>query len=186
MIPRHYCLLLFLLLAAHVTGCHSTRPQPDEHPTASIIPPAAVLDTARHLDSIRVIPHRSLIRKVAEAVGLKPAANTVGRIGKKSTVNIYYGPAKVTTVTAGKKAGPVVVADSGSTAQVATNATLIRGDGNTVRQTATPPAPKPGFFAGIKTFFAGLAHWLLWLLLVLLVLAVIFRRRLPVIGPFFS
>ena len=110
----------------------------------------------------------------------------MGKIGKKSTVNNYYAAAKITTVTAGKKAGPVVLADSAATVQVATNATAVRGNGNSTTQTANPPAPKPSFFAGIRNFFTGLAHWLLWLLLALLVLAVIFRRRLPVVGPFFS
>ena len=48
MIARHRFLLCALVLAAHLTGCRTARPTPDERPNASLIAPPPRLDsTAR-------------------------------------------------------------------------------------------------------------------------------------------
>lgn len=159
MIRRHYVLLLALLCAAHLTGCHSTRPTPNERPTASIVPP--LTDTA----TVLVVPSRTLADKVLHrpaAPAYRLPAATPTRIGKKAT--IYYGPvtiigkkataaigdaAKVNV--AGKKAN---LATDSATQQVATNA--VAGRNNTATQTATTVKPKDW-----KALLVGPLGWVL-------------------------
>lgn len=131
---------------------------------------ASLADTAPHtpkwavavppvkVDSIVVEPHRTLLDKL---LGRKPeryvSDSHVGNIGKKSTVNIYHGPATVTTTTLGKKstgavgagavasviekkAGPAQVASDSSTQNALLgggNLANVPGDGSTLPQTAT-------------------------------------------------
>jgi hypothetical protein len=110
--------------------------QPDSTSRADTLPHQprwAVAVPPVKVDSIIVEPHRTLLDKL---LGRKPAPYTVKSapltVGKKSTVNNYYGPATVTTTTVGKKAtaataegavatvikkkaGPAIVASDSST-----------------------------------------------------------------------
>lgn len=113
---------------------------------------------AHQVDSVVVARPPSLLDKLLRRT---PApyhvAVTPARIGKKSTVSIYYGAATITNTTAGKKAtvaagtgavasvvekkaGPAIVASDSSTLNALTgggNLAAVHGDGNTLPQTAT-------------------------------------------------
>lgn len=148
MMPRHYFLLLALLAllallcAAFATGCHSTRPAPDERVNAGIVPHAVQLDTTAAApvpDSITVTPRATLLDRLRGRVPVpvRVPAGTVVHTGKKATVNVYNGPATITTI--GKKAN----AATGTGAKVAvagkTKAPLAMGD-NTTAQDFTKQA----------------------------------------------
>lgn len=64
---RHRLLLFFLLLAAHVTGCRTAQPTPDEHPIGGIMP------APTRSDSAEVMPRNST--KNATKAGLLERLN---------------------------------------------------------------------------------------------------------------
>jgi hypothetical protein len=165
-------LLLAVLL---LSGCATTRPQPDTRLTAEIIPPVICLDTPAvqlRLDSVRVLTPRTWLERAAAKVGLTTRRPTTV-IGKKSTINNYYAPATVTT--AGKKAtvavgaGAVasVIEKKAGPAQVATDSSLLNavsGGGNlqavhgndnrleATKQDTTEEAPGIGATVAAKLF----------------------------------
>lgn len=123
---------------------------------------------AHQVDSIVVERTPTFLDKVLHRTP-KPYTVAVApaRIGKKSTVNVYLGQTTVTTagkkaqvaagagaavVVADKKAGPVVLADSGAKVQVATakKGQAAAGEGNTQTK------PKAGFPWWIVLVGAGL------------------------------
>ena len=163
MIRRHYCLLLVLLLAAHLTGCRPARPA-TERPSAGIAPrqiPADTVAAASGPDSITVTPRTSLLDKLR---GRTPAprripAGTVVYAGKKATVNVYNAPTVITTI--GKKATAATgaaahIAIAGKKAQQATDSAaaissaggaVAAGDGASATGGATET--KPGFWGAL-------------------------------------
>lgn len=87
---------------------------------------------------------------------------------------------QVSQASIGKNKAAAVVNSDSATQQVATNA--VAGKGNTATQTATTQqAPGP-----LAVLAQNLTGWIPWAIGGVLVLAVVFRKRLPLIGPFFS
>lgn len=153
---KYVTILACLLLAA----CHTSRPAPETTP---------ISEAAGKVDSVVVTPHRSLVDKLT---GRTPKPYTVKstdlKVGKKSTVNVYYDPATVTTTTVGKKAtaataegatatvigkkaGPSVVASDSSTLNAIEgggNLAAVNGDDNEVGQKKADTAA-PGVAATI-------------------------------------
>lgn len=119
---------------------------------------------ARTPDSVTVQPHRSLLDKV---LCRTPSTSSIKsgqlhKVGKKSTVNYYYGPATVNTTTVGKKAtaataegatatsiekpkAPTTTGPGDATDQRGAQASAnIKGDNNAPKLTNTAPeAPGP-------------------------------------------
>ena len=87
---------------------------------------------------------------------------------------------KVSQATIGKNKAAAVVNSDSATQQIATNA--VAGKGNTATQTATTKQA-----AGPLAVLAqNLTGWIPWVIGGALILAVVFRKRLPIVGPFFS
>ena len=176
--------LLVLALALSFAGCASHRPAPvgkvgNLH-TASA-------DTAQTLAQ-QPVPFTDRIglstpagRAHRQAVRLARAAvpRSIG------TGAVYAINAKV--VTAYKAKAPTVQADSGATvSNAASNAQqqTVRGNGNHLQaKQANPTQEAPGPLAVLANNLTG---WLPWAIGAALVLAVVFRKRLPIIGPFFA
>ena len=104
--PRHYPLLLCLLLSAHLCGCRAGRPTPDERPNAGIVPVPVGLQadssTSRLPDTI--VPQSTaapgLFRRLFPAKST-PALSSTPRKCKGCTFNYVQG--NQSTVTVGKK-----------------------------------------------------------------------------------
>jgi len=182
-------LLLHLLvgwtIAAALASCRPSRPAPERNVSRAegtpFTPHPAAEAVRGSLDSATVTPHRSLLDKVLRR---EPKPYTVKstdlKVGKKSTVNIYHGPATVTTTTvakkataatgegavavaAEKKAGPVVVADSGADVRLAVaKEQAAAGEGIDQRHEET----KQSWLAALLPWVGGLggAAVLYWLL----------------------
>ena len=86
-----------------------------------------------------------------------------------------------------KPTGPVTQADSGATvSNAAANAQqqTVKGNGNKLQaKQANPTQQAKGWAASLVDNLTG---WIPWVIGGALVLAVVFRKRLPVVGPFFS
>ncbi len=134
------------------------------------------------VDSLRLAPHASLL---ARLLGRQPAPVTyhkptrlIGKVGKKATIAIYQAPATVTTVgkkgttavgegasaVSGKKAGPILRADSGATLDYATVARgqAAAGAGITQQQTELKKGfPWSAVGSGLGILFGiGFIYWL--------------------------
>ena len=171
--PRHYLLLLALLL---LSGCAAHRPAP-----VAALAPIAVLPAPGLLSGLGNVFSTPQGRADRQAVRLARAA-VPRSIGKGA---VYAVNSKVAT---GYKAkAPTVQADSGATVSTAAaNAQqqTVRGNGNQLQaKQANPTTEAPGPLAVLANNLTG---WIPWAIGGLLLLAVVFRRRLPIIGPFFS
>ena len=177
--------LLVLTLALAFAGCASHRPAPIAA-IASDTSKTGITGTAPSqvpgvLSGIGHIFSTPQGRADRQAVRLARA--TVPRsIGKGA---VYAVNSKV--VTAYKAKAPVVQADSGATLSIAAaNAQqqTVRGNDNQLQaKQANPTQEAPGPLAVLANNLTG---WLPWAIGAALVLAVVFRKRLPFIGPFFA
>lgn len=156
MIRRHYCLLLVLLLAAHLCGCRPVRPA-TERPSAGIAPRNAPAQP----DSLLAKNKRNEIeteKKPGFLSGLGTVFSTPAGIERRQAVRLAAAavPRSIKVkdgafswggdaVAIGKKAGPSLIKSDSATLQVATNA--VAGRGNTATQTATET--KPGFWSAL-------------------------------------
>ncbi|MGI4971203.1 MAG: hypothetical protein ACRYGH_19835 [Janthinobacterium lividum] len=183
---RHFLLLgIGLALASCASHKQLVQPAPSAHATSHSELPLDSIVVARQPNLFDKLLRRSA--QTDTHVGQLPT-----KIGKKSTVAYYYGPATVTnaakkaqvaagadaalTIT-GKRSGPVIWADSG--AQVATSGQGIAqtGQGNT----AIMPAEKPKKSL-FKSLVTGLAHH--WIAVVVGLVAVgLLWTFWPTLGP---
>ena len=200
---------LILLFALSLTGCASHRPASNATQPPSKLEHFPRQETQN--DSIN--PFRSL--QTAKNAGAEYHANATqtpgilsgignlfstpqGRVDRqavrlaKASVPHSIGKGAVyainSKVATGYKAkGPTVQADSGAiVSNAASNAQqqTVRGDGNKLQaKQANPTTEAPGPLAVLAQNLTG---WIPWAIGGALVLAVVFRKRLPVIGPFFS
>jgi hypothetical protein len=123
---KQFLFLVFIgwVIAAALSGCRTQKPAPERNVSrAEGTPlPAHPAVEAPHgsLDSATVTPHRSLLDKVLGRPAPSPRPLPLGgggvKVGKKSTVNIYHGPATVTNNTAGKNAAAGAGATAGGKA----------------------------------------------------------------------
>ncbi len=172
------CLISFLLWA--VTACTRTPKPSQAGSTAASAPanPGSTVNTSTPVPDIHVGDKPGILSGLGKVFSTpegtarrqarKDAAATVPRKLGKGAV---YAPAAKEVLYAWKPDAPVVSADTGSTVNVAVGkkAPVIAGDGNTV-----PTTNNNGF------------PW--WMVAVGIALAgvVVYRKRLPFIGPFFS
>ena len=187
MIHRHYLVLAALLLAAHVTGCRSTRPtterpsagiaarytpaRPDSTAAPCIEQPAGILSGIGTVFSTPAgIARRQAVRLARAAVPQ--------HIKVKDGAFSWGGDA----VAIGKKAGPSLIKSDSATLQVATNA--VAGRGNTATQTATAAAPRD-WVGMMRTVALGAAVlvglYFFWPVLWPVLLALFRRRKDPVL-----
>lgn len=194
-----------LALALLLAGCQTAKPPTDERSLAVLVAPPVRPDSA-HTNATQ-IPQTAAIKTVSDKRNEKEtapaprkgilsflssrnqpketAANATQMPRKCKGCTFYYGPATVTTI--GKKAGPSVVASDAvrqNTAGANTQQTATDGTGNQVsarKQDTTQQAK--GWAAGLVD---NLTSWIPWAILALLALAVVFRKRLPLVGPFFA
>ena len=179
---------LILLLALALTGCAAHRPAP----VATV-----AADTIKHSDNNRSASPSTPLPGILSGLGnvfstpqgradrqaVRLARATVPRtIGKGA---VYAINSKVAQ--AYKAKGPTVQADSGAiVSNAASNAQqqTVRGDGNKLQaKQANPTTEAPGPLAVLAQNLTG---WIPWVIGGALILAVVFRKRLPLIGPFFS
>lgn len=162
MIRRHYFTLFCFLLAAHVTGCRTSQPTPDERATASVVPPPVQLDTVARVVSPPAPGILSGIGHIfstpagierRQAVRLARAS-----VPRKMAKGAVYAPQARQVVAAYKPTAAVVLADSGAmvTAIGKVKAPVAIGAG----ATATQAVEKKGFWA---TVASALSWW--WLLI---------------------
>ena len=171
-----------ICLAVH--GCAAHRPAP-----VAAIPSDTVRTQPGHLSEpvpgilsgIGDIFSTPQGRADRQAVRLARAA-VPRKMGKGA---VYAVNSKV--VTAYKAKAPTVLADSGATvSNAAANAQqqTVRGNDNHLQaKQANPTAEAPGPLAVLANNLTG---WIPWAIGGVLVLAVVFRKRLPFIGPFFA
>lgn len=149
-----------LLLAAACAGHHRPPSSPAALPAWDALPATG--------DSLVVL--RAQQSRVARLLGLpaRPSGGSVGlpigKVGKHSTVNVYYGPATVSTTTAGKKsaAGPGATTTTKPAAPVAAGAGATATDYRKQGQRGGAAASGAGARATATTS-KGLSWW--WLLL---------------------
>ena len=174
-----------LFLALCLSGCAAHRPAPlvvipaDTAQLAPVhLPTMAAPGILSGLGHIFSTPQGRADR---QAVRIARAA-VPRSIGKGA---VYAVNSKV--VTAYKAKGPTVQADSGATvSNAAANAQQqnVKGNGNKLQaKQANPTQEAPGPLAVLAQNLTG---WIPWVIGGALVLAVVFRKRLPFIGPFFS
>lgn len=115
---------LALGLAAGCAAHKPVTPSPAVVPAwASLLRPVAA--PGPRLDSVVVAPHRSrLAQLLGGGPAAQPARRTTGtaaveRVGKKATVNVYYGPATVSTAAKNAAAGAGATAATKAVAPVA-------------------------------------------------------------------
>ena len=168
--------LLVLALALSFAGCASHRPAP-----VATIEPVAIAPAPGILAGIGNVFSTPQGRADRQAVRLAKAA-VPRSIGKGA---VYAINSKVAA--AYKPKAAVVNADSGATvSNAASNAQqqTVRGNGNQQQaKQVNPTTAAPGPLAVIANKLTG---WIPWAIGGLLVLAVVFRKRLPLIGPFFT
>ena len=175
---------LILLLALCLTGCAAHRPAPvgkvgNLHTASADTAQTPAQQPVPFTDRIGL----STPQGRADRQAVRLARATVPRsIGKGA---VYAINSKVAT---GYKAkGPTVQADSGAmVSNAASNAQqqTVRGDGNKLQaKQANPTQEAAGPLAVLAQNLTG---WIPWVIGGALVLAVVFRKRLPLIGPFFS
>ena len=191
MTHRYSLLLAALLLFGNLAGCRSSQPaaerpnagtpthdtprRPDSTAAPCIEQPAGILSGIGNVFST---PQGRADR---QAVRLARAA-VPRSIGKGA---VYAVNSKV--VAAYKAKAPTVQADSGA---IVSNAAAndqqqnVKGDGNKLQaKQANPTREAPGPLAVLAQNLTG---WIPWVIGGALVLAVVFRKRLPIVGPFFS
>ena len=186
--------LLVLTLALAFAGCASHRPGPA--PMPSRIPVTQQVPGQQRPEKLPPVPNHASAgllsglgnvfstpqgRANRQAVRLARAA-VPRSIGKGAVYAIN------SKVAAGYKPKAAVVnADSGATvSNAAANAQqqTVKGNGNKLQaKQANPTTEAPGPLAVIANNLTG---WIPWALGAALVLAVVFRKRLPLIGPFFA
>lgn len=188
---------LALACALLLGSCARHKPSPTPHaePIGVILPPGDKEfvrinsdnpnenGPSRQLDSVVVKPRRTVLDKI---LGRTPkpyvSDNHVGNIGKKSTVNIYHGPATVTTTTVGKKAtaataegatatsigkakGPTAIGDSASaidnTKAGQRGGAAATGDGSHAEATTVKP-PTPWLKYALWASGLGFTAWVLF------------------------
>jgi len=134
---------LIILAWSWLAGCRSAN-VPDRAAgtdlTGPYVPVVVRPDTTARLDSMVVTPHRSLVDKVLGRQPKSEILSTPARIGKKSTVAIYYGPATVTTTTVGKKATAATGAGATATTIEKAKAPVTTGTGDATDQRGTGAA----------------------------------------------
>jgi hypothetical protein len=168
--------LLYHLPLLLLCACASHRPKPAPTVASEPVAPSVVRP-----DSTVVTPHRTLLDKVLNrpAVSDIHVGNMPAKIGKKATVNVYYGPATISTVgkkataataagatatAIGKAKGPTAIGDS-ATATDNTKAGQ-RGGAAATAQGATATAttikpPIPWLKYALCLGGLGVAYWLL-------------------------
>ena len=178
-----------LILALALSGCAAHRPAPVVYAPADTLRPVpeavrpvvapAVPGFLSGLGNVFSTPQGRADR---QAVRLARAA-VPHSIGKGA---VYAVNSKVTNG-GNKPTGPVTQADSGATvSNAAANAQqqTVKGNGNKLAaKQANPTQQTKGWAAALVDNLTG---WIPWAIGGALVLAVVFRKRLPVVGPFFS
>jgi hypothetical protein len=187
-----YALFFLLLLAGCARRPATTPRRPKSEPIGVVLPRGdkefvrvnsdnpAENGPSRRLDSVVVAPHRSVLDKLLGRTPASKAASSLPvKVGKKSTVSIYYGPATVSTTTVGKKAtaataegavaiatekkaGPVVLADSGATVQVAASQKGPAAAAGRDATATTIKPPTPWLKYGLWLVGIGTGYWLLF------------------------
>ena len=179
---------LILLLTLCLTGCAAHR----------FAPMAAITsDTIKHSDNNRSASSSTPLPGILSGLG-NVFSTPQGRADRqavrlaRATVPHSIGKGAVYAVnskvaTGYKAKGPTVQADSGAiVSNAASNAQqqTVKGDGNKLQaRQANPTTEAPGPLAVLAQNLTG---WIPWAIGGALVLAVVFRKRLPFIGPFFS
>jgi len=122
MTPRHRLLLLLLLFAAHVTGCRTAPPAPDEHPIGGLVPPPARPDSVNLAELPQ--PKSALLPRLTDAVGLStPQGRARRQVRKDLRAAVphsigkggVYAPQALKVVSSYKSRAAVINADSGAT-----------------------------------------------------------------------
>lgn len=187
---RHFLLLAVGLALSSCAAQHQLAPRTEVQPLGHSQPIAQRDTTGLKPDSVVLVPYAqpqpgrgpAFWQKLNPFRQLAPAPQALAgmpvRLGKKATVNVYYGAATITnagkksTVAAGagavashieKKAGPAVVASDSSTLNAVAgggNLAAVQGDGNSTsltKQDTTKEAPGP-----LAVFADNATAWLPW------------------------
>ena len=176
----NYRLLIVFLLAAHMTGCTSSRPAPDERPSAAqMAPPADVDSPAFNVESLpkKVPSSTEKGTKPGILSGISQVFSTpAGRahrqavrlaraaVPRKLGKGAVYAPKATEVVNAYKNTAAVINADSGA---------IVTAIGKNKASAATAPNA-----TATTTTSKGISYW--WLLIPAAGLALwLYRKTIP-------
>lgn len=178
------CIAVFLLsLALTFAGCAAHRPEP-------VAPVSGLSVAVARPDSI---PRPGLLSGIGnlfstpqgranrQAVRIAQAA-VPRKLGKGA---IYAVNSRIAS--AFKAKAPTVLADSGASVNNAaanSQQQAVKGNGNQL--TAKQANPTQQAAGPLAVLMQNLTGWIPWVLAGAFILAVVFRKRLPIVGPFFS
>ena len=164
MIARHYFVLIAFLLAAHVTGCTSSRRASDERPSAAQMAPPAKPDTVR-TPPAGILSGIGQVFSTPAGIARRQAVRLAkASVPKKLGKGAVYAPKATEVVNAYKNTAAVINADSGA---------IVTAIGKNKASAATAPNA-----TATTTTSKGISYW--WLLIPAAGLALwLYRKTIP-------